>query len=589
MHGLPGIEVGLSAANWPDGWIRALLADDQRRSALLSLLGHAVAVTVEAISDPLRIVVSRRRQPSAELPKNALLWARYLGSIEVDGESRAILDSGGALFCLPPEVLVPGAPPQVGSAGVRFSRLWLHTDGEGQPRGGRMRDEEEPGELPVVIEGVFAAGNGFICRETGTSAFRWLHAELTGWCEASAADLGPHLRGRELRAALQPDGTISLVDAPAMHRLFDGLALGSTHRVEFLSPCADPARPALGRIHLSEAIVGIGKLEGQQKLTQGTSFLAEIAQRRPGGRPTVLLVPEGHRRITLDLPPSLVQAMRKLARWNPAFDGPAVVPELDRFRRYQEIFAAQAEPAGPMAETVIFAAKEALGSRGIPQTIELPAGLAEWRLAQENAEEIDLAPSLAACLLFDMHGAIDDDAGSAQTAVTYLHLIGRLAERSMHVEALATQWLGKPGMWAQPGEWERLRRVLLQHQEPGESIAALQELTDPGPIYDLARSVLERTDPREPLSDPGPIESAIAPMARGLLAAVGGLDNGDNLLRDAPVLTRLAGLGRGLTPANGEAAAQRYLLTCQRELLADLFFQVTRSGLPYVLLPLASA
>ncbi len=233
----------------------------------------------------------------------------------------------------------------------------------------------------------------------------------------------------------------------------------------------------------------------------------------------------------------------------------------------------------------MWAAKNAYETGTISHTGEARQRVAEWWSAHENAEEIDLAPALAVCMLLDMLGVFDGDARAAQGAVTYLHQVGRFAERSMHVEALATRWLGQPDRWDRPGIWERLRRVLPAPEEAVEPNGDLRELNDDGPIHDLARSVLERTDPREPLSDPVPTQSPIAPVARSLLAAVGALQGGEHWLKDAPVLARLAGLGRGLTPAIDQSAAQSSLMNCQRELLADLFVQVTLSGHPYSLLP----
>ena len=159
----------------------------------------------------------------------------------------------------------------------------------------------------------------------------------------------------------------------------------------------------------------------------------------------------------------------------------------------------------------------------------------------------------------------------------------------MHVEALATRWLAQPDKWREPGIWERLRRLLPPLTEADGIAADPRQLgrDDERSIHDLARSVLERTNPRQPLSDPLPFQSPLVPITRSVLAAVGSLDTGEYLLSDAPVLARVAGLGRGLTAATRESSSQRHLLDSERHLLMDLFLQVTRSGQAYVLLPLA--
>ena len=589
VHGMRGATAELAEAGWPDAWIRDALADEHQRETLLDLAGKALPVTVEAVPTPDHVVVSRRRQPAGKPSADSLLWARFLGSIETGGGRRLVFDSGGALFALRPEVLVPGAPPQSGAGvGLRDARAWLHTDGSGHLYGGRPATAGPSDEMLVVAERAVELGDcgGLICREKETSAYRWLPAAEASWCDASASDLAPHLRGRELRVTLRKDGTVSLIDAAAVRTVFAGLTLGATHRIEYLAAGQSPAGLGLGRIHLSEMIVGIGKLDRIQ-LAPGTSLLAEVAQRRTGDHPRVLMVPQGRRRIILDLPPSLTLAMRRLSAWNPEHDGPAEIPELWRFGRYRDALTGNAiqdgEPAP--AEEIISAARQAYEDGTLSPDASILPRLSEWLAAQESAEEIDLAPTLAACLVLHTQGTTEGDAVSAQAAVRYLHFIGRCAERSMHVEALARRWLGRPDRWHFPGVWERLRRLLWVSDAIAESDADPRELDDDGPIHDLARTVLQRIDPRKPLSDPTPTQSPLAPVARALLAAVGSLDNGENWLRDAPVLARVAGLGRGLTPAAGRPAAQHSLLDCQRQALEGLFLQVTRSGQPYVLLP----
>jgi hypothetical protein len=267
--------------------------------------------------------------------------------------------------------------------------------------------------------------------------------------------------------------------------------------------------------------------------------------------------------------------MRTLARWRPDLDGPAELPQLRRFWRYQQVLAGEVTPAADSgaAEWIVWAAKKAYETGQIPADAGIRDLLADWRKAQRSAAEIDLAPALATCALLDMRGVSEGKAATAQAAVTSLYQVGRLAERSMHVEALAVRWLGQPERWGQGGIWERLRFVLFDPAQESRADRFPQEVEDDRPIHDLARSQLERVNP--PLSDP---------IVRSLLAAIGSLHSGEHLLQDAPVLARVAGLGRGLTPAASQTAAQRSLLDCQRTLLRDLFVQVTRSGQPYLLI-----
>ncbi len=314
VHGVPGAAIELSGTDWPDAWIRDAVSGKER-PAFFDLLGHALPVTVEAVSAPLRIVVSRRRQPSSRMPGNSLLWARFLGPFESAGDRRIVLESGGAILAVPVSVLVLGLPSRIEAGfGARDSRVWLHTDGEGHVHGGRPAIGTQNSEILAVIERALGSdshgGSGFVCREKETSSFRWLPAERTGWCEASAADLEPYLRGREVRVTVEPDGGVSLIDTITMRKFLADLSLGDSHRIEYLGTAAGATRRGLARIHLSEVIVEIDKLD-RYRPEPGAALLAEVAQRRIGRRPKVVMVPQGRRRVVLDLPPSLTRAMRR--------------------------------------------------------------------------------------------------------------------------------------------------------------------------------------------------------------------------------------------------------------------------------------
>ncbi|NDU72059.1 hypothetical protein GWI34_05385 [Actinomadura sp. DSM 109109] len=605
VHGMPEARPEPSRAEdrlavcWPDRWLLDALDDRAACPRLMDLLGGALTVTVEEAEEnpdgTVRMVVSRRRQPMGRAPRGALVWARHLGGFDGRDGRRTLLAAGGALLAVEPDVLAPGIPPDLaGSAWAEHDWLWVHTDEQGRLHAGRPGARDRDGDITVTPRRVLSSprgGAGLVCEEEDTSAYRWLPADQAGWTALSVEDM-EQLVGRRIRVAPRRDGTVSLTRATAARRMFDGLSLGSTVRVDVLDPGSRSAgRQGLGRVHLSEMLIRIAGVDGDT----GTALLAEVSRHRPGDPPEVSVVPLGRRRIIADLPLDIVRAMHRLARWNREHDGPADVPELGRFHRYDLPPPGSASPPAPVTsgERVVWIVDAALapGSASpgrIPFDAAAEQALDGWWAeygdevagAAPAVRELDFAPALAACLLLDARGA--RDAESARDAVRFARRLGQYAERSMHVEPLASLWLGREEQWDRPGAWERLRRLLAPSPEGS---ADEREVPSPGAVHDFARSVLERTDPRAPGSDPVPTQSELAPIARALLAAVGALAGGDHLVRDAPMLARMVGLGRGLTPGAGREAAQPELLECQRVHLRDLFVQVARSRSPIILLP----
>ncbi|MFI0351318.1 hypothetical protein [Actinomadura sp. 9N407] len=608
VHGLPEARLVFAEAAdrldvcWPDRWLLEAITDRERSRELLGLFGGALAVTVEetaqAPEGTVRITVSRRRQPMGRVPRGSLVWACFLGGLKTGAGMRLILAAGGSLLAADPGVLLPGVPSDLaGTAWEQDDWVWMHADERGRLRAGRPAAKDRDGDITVIPRrSLLAAGGeiGMVCQEEDTSAHRWLPAAQAAWTGLSEAEMEAHLTGRRLRVAVRADETVSLNQATGTRRMFAGLSLGSTVRVDHCGPGAGSAagHQGLCRIHLSELLV---RLSGAEELP-GASLLAEVSRCLPGETPDVQVVPLGRRRIIADLPFDTVRAMRRLARWNPVHDSRAEIPpELRRFVRDRTPPADAVLPVtAETADTRVTAIVEAvLGPIGDPRERLLDTtaheALDNWwdehgddiLGAAPSDGEIDFAPALAACLLLDARGARDE--ASARDAVRLVHRLGQYAERSMHVEPLASLWLGRQDRWAKPGTWERLRRLLSPLS--GDVHADPREVRSPGAVHDFARSVLERTDPRAPGSDPTPTQSDLAPIARALLAAIGALTDGDHLVDDAPILARMAGLGRGLTPGAGRTTAQPALLDCQRVLLEDLFIQVTRSRCPLVLLP----
>ncbi|MFF3911915.1 hypothetical protein ACFYZB_00320 [Streptomyces sp. NPDC001852] len=79
-------------------------------------------------------------------------------------------------------------------------------------------------------------------------------------------------------------------------------------------------------------------------------------------------------------------------------------------------------------------------------------------------------------------------------------------------------------------------------------------------------------------------EHPAAPVARGLVAACGGLPDADDLLTDAAILRPLADLGRSLRPYADRAVSQRFLLDRQFSLLNSALTKITTDKVTLTLL-----
>lgn len=335
-------------------------------------------------------------------------------------------------------------------------------------------------------------------------------------------------------------------------REYENLAAGQLLRVTRVGELEAPSGRRSHRTLLVSVeplgVLAVFSVGGTAQLPP-EGMMAEVSRlSRVEGRGTLHLVEPGSRRMVADLPDWLCRALGRL--YVRSFAGPAglvedLVPEW--FTKYRDCYRAGREggepPTGRSTGRAMLwalgALERASGEDVVAAQRTAAKALADW-LCSEHGQaavlqrdvQIDLAPLLAACRL----GSLLPQRVAELTIGWHAFLLLRLGDRavsSLHTEALVTQWLTRPEHHVLDGDWRRLRTVSV-------SLTAGQVSS----VDDFGRAVTGR---------PTDAESEAAPLARGLLAAVGRLPSAAHLHRDAPLLSRLAAVGRSLRPAEGAA------------------------------------
>ncbi|CAL9632464.1 hypothetical protein [Streptomyces sp. enrichment culture] len=616
--GLPRARVELAAESDTDawfgcGWLRTeLMRARQGGAGLLNQL-DVLPVTVEqVVTGPETVVtVSRRAQPRSIWPQGTVL----VQPVADLGRGNVAVRSGSALFRVHIRQLVPGLPEhgtpiQAASRALVGTREYvrLHWNKAekllscGIP--GRREADGAGGGEEIVVRPWLRVNNeedrvlGVVCRDIRTQRPHWLPVGEAAWTGGlRGATLFDHLRGiRRLTVLRDGPGTVSLSRLPLVEREFHNLTPGRLLPVRVVT--RSPAETSSGET--ASCLVSVEPLgvlaayspaDVHAELAE-ESLVAEVARvrrDRRGGR-FVTLVKPGSRHTVMDLPRWTSEALVKLRL--PDFrQAPRPVADLvpARFAAYWRSYeegqagkltaeAAESEACQVMrarglllsadgadrAEVQGFAVRAVTGWLG---SIEGQAVL------HHDRRSVDLAPALAACAIgslavkksWPVRPSLPDD-----WPVFLLQKIGLRALGSLHTEALVTQWLTRQDRQQESGGlWRRLRSIELG-----------PELTD-AQMESLERFAQALTGLATADGDSHPA----APVARGLVAACGGLPDADALLNDAVILRPLADLGRSLRPAADAAAAQRFLLDRQVSVLNTALLKITRNKVPLTLLP----
>ena len=624
--GLPRVRVRLAdetaADNWPGcGWLRIELAQTERkRSALLGALG-SVPVTVEGVSlgpEPV-LTVSRRAQPRSNWPKGVVL-AQPVADL---GRGFVAVRSGSALFRLHIKQVVPGLPEEASSAAAAafakdtgHVRLYWDANSKmlscgqraglssGSPGSGVAQEIQVRAWLPVNDDKDRALG--VICREESVQRAYWLPAPECAWTtDVHGTTLFDHLHGRRRLTVLRdgPD-SVTLRGLPLVERAYQNLAPGQKVQVRLVSVPQEPTGPCLVSMEPLGMLATYAPSDPHLHPV-GVSLIAEVATlKHRQGKPTLTLVEPESRLTVTDLPGWMSTALQRLHLANFA-TGPQPVDKLvpEHFAAYWRSYGEGLEgkfatnqgdalEGMPPAETEESAACRVLRAWGllnagaVGSTAETERfatrGLLEWlcstdgrnTLLQRDAP-VDAAPALAACAMGARLATSDSpNAKLSLPAGWVVFLLSRLGQRaigSLHTEALVTQWLTVPERHLEIGGcWRRLRAVAVAPRLTAEQLDTVVQFGE------------AMTGPQTA----GESKFAAAPVARGLLAAVGRLPSAEALCEDARILRPLAELGAGLQSAAHAAVSQRRLLNGQVSVVNRAVKLVVRDQVPLTLLPM---
>ncbi|MFB8776293.1 hypothetical protein [Streptomyces broussonetiae] len=595
---------------WPGaGWLYDALSGPESAEAVAAL-GGALPVTLEEPDEDGTVVVSRRLQPTSALARAGLLRLEAVAALG----SALVLRAGPALHLLAVSDVVRGTPcahaAEVAAALARARRLvWLRLSGT---PGRRLKTEahlaaparrphsDEFDAVPFAAVGPDDAPAGVLVHTPHDQGYRWLPTELLSWAgqltatEISAALVAP---GTPLPVREQRSGEVSAVGVRRVWRARQNLALGSKLRVEPLPSCGAPAdetpsRPE-GHLALAQPYGMLVRLTAPAKeRSSGRARDTEVAALGQGGPFGVQVMPSDTRRVTLDLPSRVAEERAcDAARHHAAIaddhrtwlaEGWAMGP----FTRVANADAAvlRAWPAtvrdswpGPQHQSGQETEPTDTGPSfaALRQWLDVH-GAEAFGLRQE--EELELAPTLAACLLMAHLGAENPDLGRG--AVLLAYQTGLRAGRSLHVEPVIRTWMSAAAQRRLPdGTAPAPSGSPLDARLATLSLPATVNRAGLESILRFGHGVLGRVDADT-------LAHRLDGTARAVLAAVGQVSADMDLRAGASALAVVADLGRALHPPHEEAVAQATLLPPQTDLLAGILTRVVSEGsLPLLPVP----
>jgi hypothetical protein len=564
VSGLRGwaVEINDDETTWPDcGWLQRALRDGGA-SRLLDMLNGAIPVTVDLVEER-RVVVSRRLQPSGRVSPGRWVQCQIVGMID---ESWVLLAAGGSLLRISAADLVPGVPRSAVRKVVealmegRRPKKWFRSDDAGEllsglPENGRIgSDIAEIQVKPIRVLDDGAGNIGVLCLQIDTATHRWLPIGEFGWVRDLKADELAQVVNRQsqsMSCKVREDGSISITEARGGAHRFAALRPGSSFRVvvEFERANTDTnggSKRWIATVYQSEVIVEFESSSDEVSIT-GDPVMVEVSSLVSAPHRHLLVVEQGRRRIRLDLPVQVIEAIR--------------VPQGRNTRPTRD-------PVDERLVDVLIRDKRD----------EMAAALHEWLEARGRAafaldeDCLDATALLAAAI-------VSSEAPPPTGEVTpLLHRLsvwlawqcGTRAARSTHVEPIVASWIRHPERLAE-GEWQRLSQI-------ARDLNSDVTLATAGEIATFGRGILGRSQVRE---DP-----ELTAIARALLAAVGQGRSMPGPVNGVPTrLPALAAMGRSLVPPLGAAVSQSALLSGQVAILRSTFRDFAADGTILHLLP----
>ena len=593
--GHAGTEVRLahhSERNWAGTvWLQRILQSPSSRRDLLQQLGGAVPMTVSTVGDG-SVTVSRERQPAGRWPESGLLRTTVVAALG----DRVVMRHGSALYLAAATDVVRGLQPSCATAAAQeLARLgtvvWWWGDEEGRPITGLGPRPCTDAELQVEVESTVEAHDGtaagFVCRHSGSQELRWLPAGHAAWVhDLPAAELLGHLRDRGSVSvrALHDKGRVSITLHPAVTQRLRSAQAGDAMRVTIApgKPRVDETTSSWRRVAVLETptVILSHVSLSPASVEPGDSVLAEIDEVRRSGAPSVVVVPRESRRIVPDLPLWLLDAQQHIHLGTSRRT--LLVPR--RYSDYKHWYGGT-PTAGGGTGTAVRDLVTAAGQMDDGEQVDIGSVIQAW-LASENARaafgldfnrdvrhDVDAVEMLTAVRLLaaapGRHRA---------AAVALLHQVGWRATASLHTEAFVREWVKHTDRHTRSGMWMRLRELPLSSESDLSDAPTGLDPADARRVREFCLGVLARPAFRGH-------ESAIAPVALSLLAALGELDSMEKVLPDAHILGRMRVWAHALQPAAGSATAQAALLPSQLEEVRALLRDLLITDLPLALLP----
>lgn len=602
-------------------WLRAYLWDF--RNAPDNIFKEGIPVQIRGImrdDTGVKYQVVYPQPVLEEIKPDMELYCNVLGEILQDGERKAVLRTGGYLFCVRSDELIQGIweggrTYVIKALAEKKEAFWMRRTQEGWCSGLMPKKKEKDLKLEFLFP-VPEAG-GILCRDEASLRLWWLPVGQA--CRAGAAFVADVYRAlsvekdRVNNAVIMEDRTVSLIHTPNSNTRFITMTQSDMKQRIIPRLKVDSQNGSLytylGELYPHGDIV---YLISEKEMLYGKTepIPVDIIKKT---EKEIRTIPSGTRRKRLHLSKWVIEAL-----WNSYIQGKisyetfrTCIPE--KYGEYDGAVMSALDDAVKIiqntdkAKTIIKGRVfefqkvseekclvymyELLEQPKLPKELKnyvygfVRTHLSIWlsrtgkaiasgfdrKYCRDKMEELDLLPTVAAILLLNWIWTNDDEC--RQLAVHLTRVLGMLCMSSMHQEFLVNHWLlQRPS----GGMWPRLSTLYLG----GESLDGRMEQQFNGTlcgnqyqrIVNACESVIGRKERPKKLKL----------VAECLLYAVGAEVDYRELYfsltekESGCICGRMAYLGRGLMPGAGQVTAMNKLPAFIIGMLKDMFSQMAR-------------